>query len=435
LTRTIARNTTSFIDVVEQNTDIYIGNSRVKIINPNKVIRPVSRHTLTAGTFNLSNLPKTNLNNASVQDAIILIQAPGGGGASGRRYFAGPQSAGGGGGGAGGTALIKLQSVNEYSISLGTGGTGGIFDPVGIFSDGIGYNGSDGEDAKIKIGLNDIFVVKGGGGGIQRNQTYTLFGETSTVINEGGLPGKITNDLPSGSYIIYSTNGSSTNPNTYHGTFTGSVTDSGTLSNQKITLTTGIKMSDYYLVGDRVEKESGTAILRGDSRITSIVSEETPSIGIYNNSITLSGIYNPDNVGVNGTLTFTIYKSGFGGRCNEIGRDSVLGTYNAPVTLGSLLETNSNTSNIYITRLSAIMGPFLGGALNGDNNFGRGGSGAASLFANGGIGPFGLNPDQYIQSGSNGIRGSGGGGSSSRATKGNIVSGSNGGAGFIIVFY
>jgi hypothetical protein len=81
------------------------------------------------------------------------------------------------------------------------------------------------------------------------------------------------------------------------------------------------------------------------------------------------------------------------------------------------------------------MNNFSGGSLNGDNNIGRGGSGAASLFANGGIGPFGLSPGSYSQYGTSGLYGSGGGGSSCRAAEGNIVSGRFGGTGFIIVFY
>jgi hypothetical protein len=427
LTRTIARNTTSFIDVVEQNTDIYIGDSRVKIINPNKIIRPVARYTLSTGTtYNLSNLPKTNTNNSTDQDAIILLQGSGGGGASGR-IFSGDNDAGGAGGGAGATALVKLENISSYSISLGTGGAGGVYNS----STNLGGNGSAGGDARILLSGVERFAAKGGLGGLQRNQGYT-FPATGAVTNDGGLPGKIFSNLPAFSYAIYTSNAST---NTYFGTYSGSITNTSQFANPSQTLTiVGGNLSSIFSIGNRVEKESGTAVLERDSRIVSVSSELRPDFQ-FDNIIGLSGLYNPNAAPSNGTVTVTIYRSGFGGKSNEIGRGSIVGVYSSPLTLGSFATTGSNTSTAYTTRAGVVMNNFSGGSLNGDNNIGRGGSGAASLFANGGIGPFGLSPGSYSQNGTSGLYGSGGGGSSCRAAEGNIVSGSSGGTGFIIVFY
>lgn len=427
LTRTAARNTTSFIDIVEENLPIYIGGSQVKVIKPNSVIRPEVRYILTTGTsYSLSNLAKTNVNNSDGQDAIILLQGSGGGGAAGRIY-SGSNDAGGAGGGAGATALVKLQNISTYSISLGTGGAGGTYNS----STNLGGNGSNGGDARILLSGVERFVAKGGFGGNQRNQGYT-FPATGAVTNDGGLPGKIVNSLPTGSYAIYSSNAIT---NTYNGTYSGTVSNSGQFTGQTISDIIGSNLSLFFSVGDRVELESGTAVFERDSRITSISSILNPNF-TYSNTIEIDGIYNPNISGPsNGSATVTIYRSGFGGRSNEIGQSSIVGTYNAPLTLGSFATTGSNTSTAYITRSGVVMDDFAGGALNGDNNIGRGGSGAASLFADGGIGPFGLNPGSYSQNGTPGSLGSGGGGSSCRAVESNIVSGSNGGTGFIIVFY
>jgi hypothetical protein len=428
LTRTIARNTTNFIDVVEQNTDIYIGDSRVKIINPNKIIRPVARYTLSTGTtYNLSDLVKTNTNNSTDQDVIILLQGSGGGGASGR-IFSGSNDAGGAGGGAGATALVKLENISSYSISLGTGGAGGTYNS----STDLGGNGSAGGDARILLSGVERFAARGGLGGFQRNQGFTS-PEIGAVENDGGLPGKIFNNLPTGSYAIYTSNAST---NTYFGTYSGSISGTSQLgfpSQQTLTIIES-DLSSVLSVGNRVEKELGTSVLQRDSRIVSISSELRPDF-LFNNIIGLSGIYNPNAAPSNGTATVTIYRSSFGGRSNEIGRGSIVGVYNSPLTLGSFATTGSNTSTAYTTRAGVVMNNFSGGSLNGDNNVGRGGSGAASLFANGGIGPFGLSPGSYSQNGTSGLYGSGGGGSSCRFSEGNIVSGTSGGTGFIIVFY
>jgi hypothetical protein len=435
LTRTIARNTTNFIDVVEQNTDIYIGDSRVKVINPNKIIRPVVRYTLSTGiTYNLSNLPKTNTNNSTNQDAIVLLQGSGGGGASGR-VFSGDNDAGGAGGGAGATALVKLENISSYSISLGTGGAGGTYNS----SNGLGGNGVNGGDASILLSGVERFAAKGGLGGFQRNQGYT-FPVTAAVTNDGGLPGKIFSNLPTGSYAIYTSNAST---NTYFGTYSGSITNTNQFSNpsQTLTIVEG-NLSSIFSIGDRVEKESGTAILQRDSRIVSVSSELRPDF-LFDNIIGIKGILN-NNVGAapsNGTATVTIYRSGFGGRSNEIGQTSIVGVYSSPLTLGSFATTGSNTSTAYTTRAGIVMNSFSGGPLNGENNIGRGGSGAASLFANGGRTPFGPNRTTsqinagILETGTNGQYGSGGGGSSCRGSGNNIVSGTSGGTGFIIVFY